>query len=145
MLRTGQFAGSVGKAVWLLSVVVAFPGLSRSEDWLQWRGPNRNNIASTGQQIPTEWGAEKNVVWRASVPGRGHSSPLIVGDLVVLGTADESAETQSVVAYSRADGRQALADSDQSGRVSAGARQEHACVVQCCVGWADGVSVILSS
>lgn len=106
MLRTGQFAGSVGKAVWLLSVVVAFPGLSRSEDWLQWRGPNRNNIASTGQQIPTEWGAEKNVVWRASVPGRGHSSPLIVGDLVVLGTADESAETQSVVAYSRADGRQ---------------------------------------
>jgi outer membrane protein assembly factor BamB len=52
-----------------------------------------------------EWGNEKNVVWRADVPGRGHSSPVIVGDLVVLGTADEAAETQSVVAFSRRDGR----------------------------------------
>ena len=72
-------------------------------DWLQWRGPNGNNVAATGQSVPTSWSSSKNVVWRASVPGRGHSSPLVVGNLVVLTTATQS-QQQSVVAFDRQSG-----------------------------------------
>lgn len=94
-------------AAWLLAWSVTQPATVLGADWLQWRGPHGTNTAEAGQRIPTEWSAEKNVVWRADVPGRGHASPLIVGDLVVLETADESAATQSVVAFSRRDGTRA--------------------------------------
>jgi len=99
-------AGHVSKSLLrLLLPALAFAGQLSAEDWLQWRGPGHDNSAASGQQIPTEWSGEKNVQWRADVPGRGHSSPLIVGDLAVLGTADESTEIQSVVAIGRKDGR----------------------------------------
>jgi outer membrane protein assembly factor BamB len=83
---------------------VSQPDSVLGADWLQWRGPNGTNIAAAEQRIPVDWSAEKNVVWRADVPGRGHASPLVVGDLVVLETADEMSATQSVVAFSRHDG-----------------------------------------
>ncbi|MFM7832210.1 MAG: PQQ-binding-like beta-propeller repeat protein, partial [Planctomycetaceae bacterium] len=102
MLLAGQVSKSLLR---LLLAALAFAGQLSAEDWLQWRGPGHDNSAASGQQIPTEWSSDKNVEWRADVPGRGHSSPLIVGDLVVLGTADESTETQSVVAIGRKDGR----------------------------------------
>ena len=53
-------------------------------DWLQWRGPNHNNVAASGQTIPTRWSTTQNVLWKTPVPGRGHSSPIVVGNLIVL-------------------------------------------------------------
>ncbi|MAG95049.1 MAG: dehydrogenase [Planctomycetaceae bacterium] len=77
-----------------------------SDDWPNWRGPNKNGVAAAGQQIPTAWNATRNVVWRTPVPGRGHSSPTIVGDRIFIATADEDAQTQGVVAFDRTTGRQ---------------------------------------
>jgi len=73
-------------------------------DWPWWRGPDRNGIANPDQQPPTEWSAEKNVLWKAPVPGRGHSSPTVVGKHVFLAAADEEADTQSVLCYDRETG-----------------------------------------
>lgn len=75
-------------------------------DWSQWRGPNHNNVAATGQSIPTEWNASKNVIWKVSVPGRGHSSPIVVGNLIVLTSADEQGQRQAVFGFDRATGKQ---------------------------------------
>jgi outer membrane protein assembly factor BamB len=75
-------------------------------DWPWWRGPTRNGVANPDQDPPTEWSATKNVAWKAPVPGRGHSSPTVVGSRVFLATADEQAETQSVLCYDRATGKQ---------------------------------------
>lgn len=74
-------------------------------DWWWWRGPTRNGKAAAGQTIPTSWSRTDNVVWKVNVPGRGHSSPTVVGSLVVMATADESAQTQSVVAFDRETGK----------------------------------------
>ncbi len=74
-------------------------------DWSWWRGPNRNGKAADGQTIPTDWSDTKNVVWKINVPGRGHSSPTVIGSLVVLATADEPAQTQSVIAFDRETGK----------------------------------------
>ena len=76
-----------------------------TDDWRVWRGPNRNGIAASDQKPVSEWSADRNVIWKVDVPGRGHSSPIVVSDLVVLTTADEQARTQSVVAFDRERGR----------------------------------------
>ncbi len=75
-------------------------------DWPWWRGPQRNGIASPNQDPPTEWSASQNVAWKSAVPGRGHSSPTVVGRRVFLATADEEQATQSVLCYDRETGNQ---------------------------------------
>ncbi|MEX1097621.1 MAG: PQQ-binding-like beta-propeller repeat protein [Planctomycetales bacterium] len=74
-------------------------------DWPWWRGPDRNGHAAAGQKPPVAWSATENVVWRAPVPGRGHGSPTVVGEQVFLATADEKAETQSVLCWNRRTGK----------------------------------------
>lgn len=74
-------------------------------DWPWWRGPNSNGVANT-DSVPVEWSESENVIWKTPVPGRGHSSPTIVGDRIFLTTADEEAEIQSVLCYDRASGEQ---------------------------------------
>ena len=75
-----------------------------SLDWPQWRGLSLG--VAPDSPIPTSFSAQSNVRWQADIPGRGHSSPMVVGDLVVVGTATEQPPQQMVVAYSRKDGEQ---------------------------------------
>ncbi len=74
-----------------------------ANDWGGWRGPSGDGIALP-QEVVTTWDEDNNVMWRADVPGRGHSSPTVVGDSVFLATAIEAEETQVVIAYNRKDG-----------------------------------------
>lgn len=67
-------------------------------DWPMWRGAQADGVA-VGPAVPSTWSETDNVVWRAEVPGRGHSSPIVLGDRVFLETANEQAKTQSVLAY----------------------------------------------
>jgi len=74
-------------------------------DWPWWRGPSRNGIADANQSPPTEWSEEKNVLWEAPIPGRGHSSPIVVGNRVYLTTADAKADVQSVLCFNHETGK----------------------------------------
>lgn len=90
---------------WFLFLVAAFPGgmtFSDSPDWRQWRGPNGNGTANPEADPPLRWSETENVKWRAYLPGRGASSPVVVGDLVIVTTATE--DGQFVLAYARSDG-----------------------------------------
>lgn len=52
-------------------------------DWPGWRGPGAQGLSSdTG--LPVSWGEGRNVVWKARLAGTGTSSPIVVGDLVVV-------------------------------------------------------------
>ncbi len=82
--------------------IADFAKLSAENDWPWWRGPTRNGIAST-TAVPTKFSPE-DALWRTPVPGRGHSSPIVVGDRVFLTTADMQAKSQSVLAFDRATG-----------------------------------------
>ncbi len=55
-------------------------------DWPGWRGLEREGRAEPGN-YPTHWSPDKNVRWKTPIPGRGHSSPIVVGDKVFLTTA----------------------------------------------------------
>src|SRR5258706_10881624 len=75
-------------------------------DWPWWRGPRCDGSAPDGRKPPLSWSAEENVVWKASVPGRGHGSPTVSGGAVYLAACDEATGSQSVLCYDRGTGRQ---------------------------------------
>ena len=82
-----------------------FPKLSAENDWPWWRGPSRNGIASE-TPVPTQLSETDNVVWKVPVPGRGHSSPTVVGNRIFLTTADDQAQIHFVLAFDRKTGKQ---------------------------------------
>lgn len=79
------------------------PKFDADNDSPWWRGPTRDG-KSTSANPPVEWSDSQNVVWKADVPGKGHGSPTVWGDMVFLATADDDKQTQSVLCYSRVDG-----------------------------------------
>lgn len=74
-----------------------------AESWPSWRGPTGNGVAPD-QELVTDWDDSTNIKWRAEIPGRGHSSPIVVGDSVYLATALDDAEQQCVLSLAREDG-----------------------------------------
>ena len=83
----------------------AFPVLPApvlgANDWPWWRGPTRDNHAAT---VPTEWSESKNIVWKKSIPGTGHSSPISAGDNLYLTSADASSQKQVLLCLNRKSG-----------------------------------------
>jgi outer membrane protein assembly factor BamB len=67
----------------LLLVPLFASSLCPAADWPRFRGPNGSGIAE-GKVPPLEWSAEKNVKWRAALPGPGSSSPIVTGDRVFV-------------------------------------------------------------
>ena len=88
-----------------IGVIITLAQPSRaSDDWPVWRGPTKDGIASPGQQPPVHWDDRTNVRWKSKIPGRGHSSPIIVGQRIFLTTCQEAKGTQSVLCFSRESG-----------------------------------------
>ncbi|MEO2037017.1 MAG: PQQ-binding-like beta-propeller repeat protein [Planctomycetaceae bacterium] len=83
--------------------IVDRPVESDSLGWPLWRGPNGDGVAAN-QPLLTEWSESSGILWRADVPGRGHSSPTVVGDSVYLATALVEQQKQQIVAYNRQTG-----------------------------------------
>lgn len=59
----------------------------KSDDWNQFRGPNGSGIAETSS-LPTEFGPDKNVIWKRAMPS-GYSSPVLSEKYIFL-TAEEN-------------------------------------------------------
>ena len=85
--------------------IVDFPKLSAKNDWPWWRGPSRNGYAAEGASPPTRL-SEGDETWKSKIPGRGHSSPIVVGERIFLTSAHESEQTQHALALDRKTGRQ---------------------------------------
>lgn len=54
--------------------------------WAEFRGPTGQGH-STAVGLPLEWGPEKNVVWRAALPGQAWSSPVVANGKIFLTNA----------------------------------------------------------
>ena len=67
------------------ALLLIFALFAADDDWSRWRGPNDDGMARG--DAPLEWSDTKNIAWRVSIPGRGHSSPVIWSDRIFLTTA----------------------------------------------------------
>ena len=75
-------------------------------DWPWWRGPQRNGVADANQKPPLKWSEKENILWKSPVPGRGHGSPIVVGDQVFIAAAEPQEGIQSVLCFDRKSGKQ---------------------------------------
>ena len=67
-----------------------------SSAWAQWRGPLASG-ASPNANPPVEWSETKNIRWKVPLPGKGHSSPIVLGDTVYVLAAAPKGEAQPPV------------------------------------------------
>lgn len=76
-LAAGLLTGGCAVACFLTGAA----GLEAA-DWRQFRGNAANSVAA-GEQLPTELSGE-TIAWKAALPGRGLSGPIVVGQRVFL-------------------------------------------------------------
>jgi outer membrane protein assembly factor BamB len=77
-----------------LFLILMAPLIAADSNWPQFRGVDASGVG-TGSP-PIEWNGEsgKNILWKAEVPGLGHSSPIIWGDRIFVSSAvPESGES----------------------------------------------------
>src|SRR5262249_16435047 len=79
----------------------------RAEDWPAFRGPNRDAI-SGASKTRIKWGPKDNLAWKVELPGPGSSSPIVVGQrvLVTCFTGKKAEEiVRHVLCFDRAGGK----------------------------------------
>jgi outer membrane protein assembly factor BamB len=59
--------------------------LAADGDWAQWRGPDGNGVAKG--DAPLTWSNTEHIKWKAEIPGRGYSSPVVWGDKIFVTTS----------------------------------------------------------
>jgi len=100
----------VGVAVVLLFALVGLASQTAAENWPNWRGP-RWDGTSLETHVPVRWSNAEdsetagNVLWRWTVPYRGHASPIVWEDTVLVVGANEKAEKRMLVALDRRTGK----------------------------------------
>jgi outer membrane protein assembly factor BamB len=70
----------------ILQLVLLCTALNTSilaADWPRFRGSTGDGI-SNDAKIPTEWSDNNNLTWKLEMPGKGFSSPIVVGDYVFV-------------------------------------------------------------
>ena len=73
-------------------------------DWLQFRGSDSTGVVAADPKLPVEL-SEKNIAWKKALPGRGLSSPIVVGDRVfVTCSSGPDQDRLHVLCFSDADG-----------------------------------------
>ena len=69
----------------LLFVLLFAPTLSAA-DWLQFRGEGNRGVAEN-ERLPTKFGPDEKVAWKAALPGKAACGPIVIGDRVVVTAA----------------------------------------------------------
>jgi outer membrane protein assembly factor BamB len=69
-----------------LAAMGSSSAVASDPEWRGFRGIEHHSISPNGAEI-LEWAPDQNVKWSVDVPGRGHSSPAITGDRVLLTSA----------------------------------------------------------
>jgi len=81
----------------VILIFSSFCGI-HAENWPRWRGPNGDGISSE-INLPTQWDSITNVVWKSTVPGIGHGSPIVWGDRLFEITAIPETQERKLLCY----------------------------------------------
>jgi outer membrane protein assembly factor BamB len=94
------------KSTVTLALALAVGGSLAAADWPQFRGPNGSAV-STESALPTGFSDTAGLRWKASLPGRGVSSPVVVGKRVyVTCSSGARGDRLHVIAFDAESGEQ---------------------------------------
>jgi outer membrane protein assembly factor BamB len=85
---------------WVLAGPLAVQAVGA--EWTRFRGPNGSGAAQA-ENLPVRW-TEKDYNWRVTLPGVGHSSPVLWGDRIFLTSGDRKSAKRSVLCLKASDG-----------------------------------------
>jgi outer membrane protein assembly factor BamB len=71
------------RSILTVSLTLALALTLSAADWSQFKGPNASGV-SPEKNLPTEWSKDKGQKWKATLPSRGVSSPVVFGDRVYV-------------------------------------------------------------
>lgn len=74
-----------------LSLSLFISGQDDKTNWPQWRGPLGTGSAVKGNP-PTVFSETKNLKWKTEIPGKGHATPIVWGDNIIIQTAAPTGE-----------------------------------------------------
>lgn len=84
--------------IFLVAVVSA-----EAQEWSRFRGPNGTGL-SPAATIPVTW-TEKDFNWKVTLPGKGHSSPVVWGDRIFVTSGESKTGKRWVICVSAAEGK----------------------------------------
>ncbi len=89
-------------AAWLIAVCSA--NTLAGDSWLEFRGPTGQGISdATG--LPTTWSETENVRWKTEIPGKGWSSPVVLGKQIWMTTATDDGHSLRAECVDRETGK----------------------------------------
>lgn len=85
-MKTKSIFSTVFTILFLTTVSLQAQQLSPDEYWPQWRGSNNTGAALKGNP-PIHFSETQNLKWKLPIPGKGHSTPIVWGDKIIITTA----------------------------------------------------------
>ena len=67
----------------LFIAIILMAVSAHAQNWPQWRGPEDNSIAAPGN-YPVKFSETEGLLWKAELPGKGASTPIVWKDRIVL-------------------------------------------------------------
>jgi outer membrane protein assembly factor BamB len=86
----------------ILLFAMSFSSLIPAENWPRFRGPNGNGLSTDA--IPVIW-EKSNFKWKTALPGTGHGSPVVWGNLIFLLCANEQTGERTAVCLNTKTGK----------------------------------------
>ncbi len=88
----------------VLWMTLFMPLAAHAENWTEFRGPTGQGH-SREHGLPLTWSETENVNWKVPIPGKGWSSPVILGDQLWLTTAMDEGRSLRAICLNRETGR----------------------------------------
>jgi len=95
----------ISRFVLLPALALNFSTPSFAEDWPGWRGP-RGDGTIIDSSAPVKWSLADNLVWKLPIEGKGHASPIVIGEKLFLVTAIEKDKSRKLLCIDRKKGRE---------------------------------------
>ena len=93
--------------LFLVAIVTLGFQIDAFAEWIQFRGASGQSASQTQENLPTEWDTQNNtnVAWRADLPGRGPSGPIVVdGRVIVCSSSGHDQSRLHVLCFDEASG-----------------------------------------
>ena len=88
----------------LVFSLVAAIATASAENWPGFRGPTRQGHSSE-KNLPLNWSADTNILWKTPISGEGWSSPIIWNDRVFVTSATDNGAQCHIIALDRRSGK----------------------------------------
>lgn len=87
-----------------LILALAVATITQAANWPAWRGPNHDGTCEE-KGLPVKWSATDGIAWKAELPDRGNSTPIVWGDKVFVTQVIESAGRRELWCFDKKTGK----------------------------------------